>query len=293
MKGLLITFCLAVLLSTTLSAQPYMDYSVARTDSNYTPGPVVPGSVWGGSTGMGKKWCFSNDPVTGYNGICIWRLTDATVFPGGDAIQVPDTDAQSPATQTDDNQRDNISSILNNSVRYIIAKSTNGGSAIIKFDIAAPSATTQSSNLSADLMFDESNAGIIYARVNHTRIQKWTSIDCCWTSINTNPPDIYDLANCPGLQGYQPNWSGTWGTAIPTNTVLGMYHTWGTALSDQGQDNGQWALAYKEPVKLVPGGCASINTVTGQAWGFSGQSLTALDDGNGTALPSFKIHDGA
>ena len=220
MKGLLITFCLAVLLSTTLSAQPYMDYSVARTDSNYTPGPVVPGSVWGGSTGMGKKWCFSNDPVTGYNGICIWRLTDATVFPGGDAIQVPDTDAQSPATQTDDNQRDNISSILNNSVRYIIAKSTNGGSAIIKFDIAAPSATTQSSNLSADLMFDESNAGIIYARVNHTRIQKWTSIDCCWTSINTNPPDIYDLANCPGLQGYQPNWSGTWGTAVYQQTLF-------------------------------------------------------------------------
>lgn len=162
MKGLFTTIALAFCLWTTLSAQPYLDYSVARRDANATPGyPIVPGSVWGDPNtglGMGTKWCFpkSGDPNGYYNGICVWRITDASVFSGGDSIQIPDNDADnSPAVQTTDNQKDNIISVYNGTTRYIVVRSTGGKNAIVAFDNTQPNPVTLAgSNPPGELMFD-------------------------------------------------------------------------------------------------------------------------------------------
>ena len=251
---------------------------------------MVPGNVWGGSTGMGTKWCFSNDPVLGYNGICIWRITDATVFSGG-VVQVPDNDAEN-SVQTDDDQKDNIISAFNGSVRYVVVRSTGGNSAIIAFDKTQNkpqnTATKVGSTLSGELMFDETNPGIIYARVNRTKIQKWTSSDG-WNTYTSS--DIYDFVNCLP-PGYQAQWTGTWATPIPTNLNTGTFHTWGTAFSSlPSQGTGYWGLAYKEPANGQGAGCASVDTFNDLAYGWNGQLLGPLDDGNGNALPSFTMHD--
>src|SRR5689334_439350 len=101
-KSVLTMFTLAFCFSTALSAQ-ILDYSVGRRDTivQNNPSKTVPGNVWGGNTGMGTKWC----NTTYYNGICIWRLTDATVFDGGATVQIPDADSgatvQTPSYQTD------------------------------------------------------------------------------------------------------------------------------------------------------------------------------------------------
>ncbi len=236
---------------------------------------------------MGTKWCFPNDP-NHYNGICIWRLTDASVFAGGAAAQIPDNDAEN-AVQTTDNQRDNIISAPNGSIRYIVVRSTTSASSIIAFDSTQNTAMKMGSNVPGELMFDETNPGTIYARVNHTEIKKYTSTDG-WNTYT--PSTIYDFANCLP-SGYQAMWQGTWGTAVPTNTNLGVYHTWGTVFSSTAnQGTGYWALAYQEAIIGKPAGCASIDTLHDLAYGWNGQLLGPLDDGNGNSLPSFTIHDG-
>jgi hypothetical protein len=290
MKGLFITIAFALCVSTTLSAQPPIQYSQADHDdvTVYQPANGVPGSVWGGSTGKGTKWCFPQDP---YKGICIWRITDATVFSGGVA-QVPDNDAEN-SVQTDDDQKDNIISAPNGSVRYVVVRSTGGNSAIIAFDSTQNTATKQGSTLSGEMMFDETNPGIIYARVenaqnNPTLIQKWASSDG-WNTYTAST--IYDFANCLP-QGYQAKWESTWGTAVPTNMNIGTSHTWGTAFSTSpSQGTGYLALAYKEPVNGQGGGCASVDTFNDLAYGWNGVLLGPLDDGNGNPLPSFTMHD--
>jgi len=117
MKSMFITLAFAFFLSTTLNAQqPPIEYTQADLKDTNVHNPIIPGSVWNGLDGMGTKWCFPQYPQQNswYNGICIWRLTDATVFPGGDVVQVPDNDSATgnfPA-QTDGNT-DNIISIPN------------------------------------------------------------------------------------------------------------------------------------------------------------------------------------
>ena len=139
MKSLFITFALVVSFSTLVSAQQQapLDYQYARRDDGVQSNKTVPGNVWGGSNGMGTKWC-----NTAYNtpanpaGICIWRLTDATVFPSGPGVQTPENDAQNEnvTVQTDDNQKDNIISIYNGTTRYVVVRSTGGKNAIVAFD---------------------------------------------------------------------------------------------------------------------------------------------------------------
>jgi hypothetical protein len=174
MKKLLATLAATLCFLTTLTAQAPIQYSVARQDTNNTPGfPIVPGSVWGGSTGMGTEWCFSQ---TTYNGICIWRLTDATSFPGAVSVQVPDNET-SNSVQTTDSQTDSIISAPNGSVRYIVGRSTGGNSRIVAFDSTQSTSTNVGSILAGDFMFDERNPGVIYARQNNTQIVKYTSTD--------------------------------------------------------------------------------------------------------------------
>lgn len=286
MKSLFITLAFAFFLSTTLNAQPPIEYTQADyKDTNvYQPGPPygIPGNVWG--TGMGTKWCFPQT-LSPYYPTCIWRLTDATVFSGGAVAQVPDNNGDGNTVQTTDEQKDNIISAPNGSVRYVVARSTGGESWIIAFDSTHNTATKVGSKLLGELMFDETNPGIIYARVNHTQIRKWTSTDG-WNTYSDSP--IYDFANCLP-QGYLPKWQGGWGTAIPTNLTTGTYHTWGSAYSAiANQGTGYWAVAYKESI-----GCASIDTLHSLAYGWNGQVLGPLDDGNGNALPSFTMHDGS
>ena len=290
-RSVLIVFAFAFCLSTALSGQ-VLDYSVARTDHDPLPGhPIVPGSVWGGAMGMGTKWCFPNNGEQGYNGICIWRITDASVFSGGSTVQTPDDDAENPVTvQTDSGQRDNIISAPSGDTRYIIVRATNGASRIIAFNSKASTAMTQAAQPSGEMMFDETNAGNIYARVNKTQIVEYTSNDG-WSTNDYTTRSIYDFANCLP-QGFQVKWTSSWATALPTNTNLGISHTWGTAFSEGDQGTGYLALAYREPVLGQGGGCASIDTLHDLAYGWNGELLGPLDDGNGNALPSFNIHDG-
>ena len=132
MKKLFITLAVISCFVTTLSAQAPIQYSVARTDTNNTPGyPIVPGSAWGGPTGAGTKWCFSQST---YKGICIWRLTDTNTFSGSASAQTPDNELDGSG-QTPDNQADNIVSAPVASTRYIIAEATGSGpSYIVAFD---------------------------------------------------------------------------------------------------------------------------------------------------------------
>ncbi len=304
MKGLFITIAFALFLSTTLSAQPYLDYSVARRDADPFPGhPIVPGSVWGDPNtglGMGTKWCFPNNGEQGYNGICVWRITDASVFSGGAAVQIPDNDADnSPAVQTTDNQKDNITSALNGEHRYVVVRSTGGTSWIVDFDSAQSTATKAGSMLTGEMMFDETNPGIIYAKINHTQIQKYTSTsnNGMWNTYTASA--IYDFANCLP-QGFQAKWNGAWATDLPdTHLSTGAYHVWGSAFSEGDQGTGHWAVAYKESSPPGgPGGCASIDTQgpngTLNAYGWNGVYLGPLDDGNGNLLTQqFTMHEGS
>lgn len=260
MKSLFITFALALSFSTLLIAQQQapLDYSVARRDDNVQTNPTktVPGSVWGGSTGMGTKWCNPS-----YANICIWRLTDATVFPSGPAVQTPDNDAENVSVQTDDDQKDNIISVYNGTTRYIIVRSTGGKNAIVAFDNTQPNPVTLAgSNPPGELMFDDSNAGVIYARVNHTQIQKYVSTDG-WNTYTATP--IYDFGSCLP-SGYTAKWQGSWGSATTTSLTIGTYHTWGSAFSSiPNQGTGYEATVYKEGINGTGAGCARIDTQAG------------------------------
>ena len=295
MKSLFITFALVVSFSTLVSAQQQapLDYQYARRDDGVQSNKTVPGNVWGGSNGMGTKWC-----NTAYNtpanpaGICIWRLTDATVFPSGPGVQTPENDAQNEnvTVQTDDNQKDNIISIYNGTTRYVVVRSTGGKNAIVAFDPTQPNPVTLTGfNSPGELMFDDSNSGIIYARVNHTQIQKYVSTDG-WKTYTATP--IYDFANCLP-PGYSAQWQGAWGSATTTSLTTGTHHTWGSAFSDKpDQGTGYEAVVYKEGVNGAGAGCARIDTQAGMAYDWNGNLLGPLDDGNGGSIPSFTLHEG-
>jgi hypothetical protein len=140
-------------------------------------------------------------------------------------------------------------------------------------------------------MFHETNPGVIYARVNKTQVMRYTTGNG-WNTYITQP--IYDFANCLPANFNVKWFQSTWGTATPSASNLGQAHVWGSAFSEGIQDTAHWALAYKEPVGLVPGGCASIDTQNLLAYGWNGQLLGSLDDGNGNLLTAqFTIHDGS
>jgi len=128
MRRLLVTLAVNLCLLTTLHAQAPITYSQADPNDQAIYPPTqygIPSSFWLDSTGheMGTQWCFPSSP---YKGICIWRLTDASVF-GGATAQTPEDDADGNTAQTADDQRDDITSALSGTVRYIIARSTGEG----------------------------------------------------------------------------------------------------------------------------------------------------------------------
>lgn len=233
-------------------AQPPYTYSMGRTDTNVTQLPK-PLPTWGGSTGVGTKWCDPN-----FKNVCHIRLTDRNTSNGNTF----ETQPQSIAV--DD--------------QHIIVQATTGGKTVIGFNPTTFAVTPTGAKILTDVVFSTQNPNELLS-LSGLQVSSLTTTD--W--VNFTPTLLYDFTSCLGIPVDTVKWHGDWHVPLGDGLYTVSY-------SDRGfQGSGEYLVAYQVTSKT----CSLLNTMTGAVYVNGKMIGTIDDGSGKPNVARFTIHDSA